>query len=287
MLRGLSAIDEIELTAVVNVGDDDRIYGLHLSPDLDTVIYTLAGVHSETRGWGRTDETWNVMDELAAFPLDSTFRLGDRDLALNLYRTTRMFDGATLSEVTGELTKAFGVACRVVPVSDDPVRTKVRTADGWLDFQDYFVRRRHAVTVSQVRFEGASDARPAPGVLGALSNCDAVVIGPSNPFLSIWPILAVPGVREAMDGKRVMAVSPLIGGAAVKGPLAELLVSLGHSVDTAGISSTYDDLLTDLVVHQGDQPSSEIAPRFHETDTLIKEPGAAARLASEMISWLR
>jgi len=287
MLRGLAAIDEIELTAVVNVGDDDRIYGLHLSPDLDTVIYTLAGVHSETRGWGRNDETWNVMNELAAFPLDSTFRLGDRDLALNLYRTTRMFEGATLSEVTGELSKALGVACRVLPVSDDPVRTKVRTADEWLDFQDYFVRRRHSVTVSEVRFDGVTDARPAPGVLEALSDCDAVVIGPSNPFLSIWPILAVPGIREAIDGTRVMAVSPLIGGAAVKGPLAELLASLGHSLDTAGINSTYDDLLTDLVVHHGDEPSTEIAPRVHVTDTLITEPAAAARLASEMISWLR
>lgn len=287
MLRGLAAIEEIELTAVVNVGDDDRIYGLHLSPDLDTVLYTLAGVHSETRGWGRTDETWNVMDELAAFPLDSTFRLGDRDLALNLYRTTRLFEGATLSEVTGELAKALGVACRVVPVSDDPVRTKVRTAEEWLDFQDYFVRRRHSVTVSEVRFDGVTDARPAPGVLDAISVSDAVVIGPSNPFLSIWPILAVPGVREAMGGKRVMAVSPLIGGAAVKGPLAELLVSLGHSLDTAGISSAYDDLLTDLVVHRGDEPSIEIAPRVHVTDTLIQEPAAATRLASELISWLR
>jgi len=287
MLRGLAAIDEIELTAVVNVGDDDRIYGLHLSPDLDTVVYTLAGVHSETQGWGRTDETWNVMDELAGFPLDSTFRLGDRDLALNLYRTTRVSEGATLSEVTGELSKALGVACRVLPVSDDPVRTKVRTAEEWLDFQDYFVRRRHSVTVSEVRFDGVTDARPAPGVLDALSDCDAVVIGPSNPFLSIWPILAVPGVREAMGGKRVMAVSPLIGGAAVKGPLAQLLVSLGYSLDTAGISSTYDDLLTDLVVHRGDEPSIGIGPRVHATDTLIQEPAAAARLASEMISWLR
>ncbi|MEX2655384.1 MAG: 2-phospho-L-lactate transferase [Acidimicrobiia bacterium] len=286
MLRGLATVDGIDLTAIVNVGDDDIIYGLNLSPDLDTVTYTLAGVHSEERGWGRTDESWNVMDELAGFPLDSTFRLGDRDLALNLYRTTRLDEGATLSAVTGEISKVFGIGSEVLPVSDDPIRTKVLVDGEWLDFQDYFVRRRHAVPVSDVRFAYVAEARPAPGVIEALSECEAVVIGPSNPILSIWPILAVPGIRETMAGKRVMAVSPLVGGDAIKGPLADLLPAFGYPTDTTGIITSYGDLLTDIVVHHGDAPDDPVVPAVHETNTLIADPNAATRLASEMISWL-
>jgi len=286
MLRGLASIETVDMTAVVNVGDDDVIYGLHVAPDLDTVTYTMADVHSNARGWGRTDETWHVMEELDRFPFDSTFRLGDRDLALNLYRTTRMARGATLADVTSEICKVFGIEAAVLPVTDDPVRTKLFVGDTWLDFQDYFVRRRHADTVTDVRFAYVDDARPAPGVIRSLSSSDAVVIGPSNPILSIWPILAVPGVREAMVGKRVMAVSPLIGGSAVKGPLADLLPSLGYSTDTEGIVRSYGDLLTDLVVHTGDEPSRPVTPAIHVTDTLIPDRDSAARLAREMISWL-
>lgn len=287
MLRGLAAIDEITLTAVVNVGDDDDVYGLALSPDLDTVTYTLAGLHSETRGWGRTDETWGVMDELARFPIDSSFRLGDRDLALNLFRTTRLAEGATLSQVTAEITKTLGITPSVLPVSDDIIRTKVLVAGEWVDFQDYFVRRRHAVPVSDVRFAHVEDARPAPGVIDALSNCDAIVVGPSNPILSIWPILAVPGVRDAMRGTQVMAVSPLIGGMAVKGPLTDLLPRFGYATDTAGIVASYGDLLTDIVVHDGDDPGRPVGPTVHVADTRIAEPAAAARLATEILTWLR
>lgn len=286
MLRGLAAVDEIELTAIVNVGDDDRVYGLALSPDLDTVTYTLAGSHSESRGWGRADETWHVMDELSHFPIDSSFRLGDRDLALNLFRTTRLAEGATLSEVTAEITTAFGIKCSVLPVSDDDIETKILVAGEWLDFQDYFVRRRHAVPVSDVRFAYIQEAHPAPGVIDALSNCDAIIIGPSNPILSIWPILAVPGVRDAMRGTRVMAVSPLIGGAAVKGPLTDLLPRFGYSTDTGGIVASYGDLLTDIVVHDGDDPTP-IGPIVHVADTRIAEEAAAARLATKMLQWLR
>lgn len=286
MLRGLAAVDGIDLTAIVNVGDDDLIYGLYLSPDLDTVTYTLADVHSEERGWGRTDESWNVMDELARFPMDSTFRIGDRDLALNLYRTTRLGEGASLSEVTAEISKAFGIGGEILPVSDDPVRTKVLVAGRWIDFQDYFVRQRHAVAVSDVRFAYVADARPAPGVIDALTDCDAIVIGPSNPILSIWPILAVPGVRDAMVGKRIMAVSPLVGGEAIKGPLADLLPAFGYPATTPGVIASYGNLLTDIVVHHGDAPRDPVVPSVHETNTLIADPAAAAHLASEMISWL-
>jgi LPPG:FO 2-phospho-L-lactate transferase len=286
MVRGLACLPEVELTTIVNVGDDDEIYGLPLSPDLDTVIYTLAGTHSEERGWGRTDETWRVMDELDRFGIDTRFRLGDLDLALNLYRSTRLRQGAALSEVTGEIARSFGIDTRVLPVTDGRLRTKLLVDSGWLDFQDYFVRRRHVDPVSAIRFEGAELTVPAPGVLAGLQEADAIVIGPSNPMLSIWPILAVPGVRKAMEGKRVLAVSPLVGGKAVKGPLAELMPALGYSQDTAGIAATYGDLISDLVVHIGDVPATPLDARIHETDTMIAEPGDAARLAAEVTAWL-
>lgn len=286
LLRGLAAVGDIELTAIVNVGDDDRIYGLHLSPDLDTVTYTLAGVHSESRGWGRTGETWNVMEELARFGVDTSFRVGDRDLALNLYRTARLADGAALSTVTAEITAAFDIPHPLLPVTDDPVRTRVRVEGEWIDFQDYFVRRRHAVPVDDVAFDGASEARTAPGVLEALANADAVVIGPSNPILSIWPILAVPGVRDALAPARVVAVSPLISGAAVKGPLADLMPRFGFSLDTAGVLAAYGGLVGDVIVHSGDERSAPDGTRVLATDTRIAEPAAAARLAKELIAWL-
>lgn len=286
MLRGLAGMGEIDLTAVVNVGDDDFIYGLALSPDLDTVTYTLADLHSETRGWGRDDETWNVMDELDRFSIDSSFRIGDRDLALNLYRTTRMAEGASLSEVTAEITRAFELGTTLLPASNDRIATQVESAGSWLDFQDYFVRRRHAVAVSGVRFVGIEDARPAPGVLEALDGADAIVIGPSNPILSIWPILDVPGVRDAIAGHTVMVVSPLIGGRAVKGPLADVMPAFGLSPDTSGVIDSYGGLATDLVVHHGDEPHHEVAARIHVSDTRIADPASATRLAKEMLAWL-
>lgn len=286
MLRGLAAIEEIDLTAVVNVGDDELIYGLHLSPDLDTVVYTMADVHDDDRGWGRSEETWNVMDELARFPIDTTFRLGDNDLALNMYRTARLAQGATLTEVTAEVSKMFGLTATILPVTDDPLRTKVLVESVWLDFQDYFVRRQHSEIVSDIRFAGADETKPAPGVMEALARSDAVVIGPSNPILSIWPILAVPGIDEAIRSVgRVLAVSPLIGGAAVKGPISDLLPPFGYTSDTNGIVASYGNLLTDIVVHHGDETA--VGPRVHVTDTIIKEADAAARLAKEVISWLR
>lgn len=286
LLRGLAAVDDLDLTAVVNVADDDRIYGLHVSPDLDTVTYTLAGEHSDERGWGRTDETWRVMDEMGRFPLDSSFRIGDLDLALNLYRTTRLAEGATLTQVTGEITKAFGIGVPVLPVTDDPVRTRLEVDGSWIDFQDYFVRRRHAVPVDGVRFDGATDARPTPAVIQAFERADVIVIGPSNPILSVWPILAISGVREAIAGKRVLAVSPLIRGRAVKGPLADLLPVFGYSTDTLGVIDSYDGLLTDIVVDPSDHPDDRDGLTVHTADTLIVEPDAARRLASEILSWL-
>lgn len=286
LLRGLAALEDLDLTAVVNVADDDRIYGLHVSPDIDTVTYTLAGVHSDERGWGRTDETWKVMEEMGRFPLDSSFRIGDLDLALNLYRTTRLAEGATLTQVTAEITKAFGIGVPVLPVTDDPVRTRLEVDGTWIDFQDYFVRRRHAVPVSGVRFDGATEARPSPAVVQAFERADVIVIGPSNPILSVWPMLAIPGVREAIGAKRVLAVSPLIRGRAVKGPLADLLPVFGYSTDTAGVIASYDGLLTDIVVDPSDVPGEVAGLTTHTADTLIVQADAARRLAGEIIAWL-
>ncbi len=289
LARGFAALDEVELTVIVNVGDDDTIYGLHLSPDLDTVAYTMAHLESQERGWGRTAETWNTMAELDSFPIDTTFRLGDKDLALNLFRTARLAGGASLSEVTAQISKLFSLRGTVLPVTDDPVRTKVRlrSQEEWIDFQDYFVRRAHAVPIDGVRFEGAPEAQPAAGVIEAIDDCDAVVIGPSNPFLSIWPILAVPGVTRAVARKeRVMAVSPLVGGSAVKGPLSDIMPMLGFDPTTVGIVQAYDGLVTDLVVHENDALLAADDLRVHAADTRIAEPMAARLLARAMVSWL-
>lgn len=288
MLRGFADLPGVDLTAIVNVGDDDTIYGLHLAPDLDTVTYTLARVSSAERGWGRTGETWHTMAELETFPIDTAFRLGDKDLALNLFRTARLGDGAPLSRITAEIAESFGIHTTILPASDDPIRTKVRAGDRWLAFQDYFVRRHHSDTVDELRFEGASDAAPAPGVIEAIDAADAIVIGPSNPFLSIWPILAVPGISEAILRKeRIMAVSPLVGGKAVKGPLGELLPALGYQASNSGIVRAYDGILTDLVVDRGDAPPDPPGvPVFRTADTLIAESTAARVLARTMVSWL-
>ena len=263
MLRGFGALPHVRLTAIVNVGDDASIYGLHLAPDLDTVVYTLAHIESTERGWGRAGETWNTMAELEAFPIDTTFRLGDKDLALNLFRTARLLEGEPLSVVTAEIAAVLGVHDTILPVTDDRVRTKVR-------------------------FEGVSDAKPAPGVIDAIEQADAIVIGPSNPFVSIWPILAVPGVAAAVGAKeRIMGVSPLIGGAAVKGPLAEMLPSMGYEATTAGVVQAYDGLLTDFVVHRDDPlPPDTDDLRFHSAETLIADETAAKVLARAMVEWL-
>lgn len=287
MLCGLSELGGVDLTAVVNVGDDDTMYGMYLSPDLDTVTYTLAGVASLDRGWGREDESWNTMEELERFPIDTLFRLGDRDLALNLFRTARMADGTPLSEVTREITSSFGIQTTVLPASDDPIRTRVRIAGEWVDFQDYFVRRRHAEPIERVRFDGAAVAKPAPGVLEAIAASDAVVIGPSNPILSIWPVLAIPGLADAVAATgRVVGVNPLIGGSAVKGPLAEVMTALGFPPSTDGILRTYDGLLTDLVVQPGDEPATAGPVLIHSSDIHIARRDDAGRLAASIVQWL-
>lgn len=238
-----------ELLVVANVGDDFEHLGLAISPDLDTLTYTLAGLDNPELGWGRRDETWSFMETLASLGGETWFRLGDRDLALHVERTRRLRGGETLSAITADVCRRLGVGPRIVPASDDPVRTMVRTDAGWVGFQDWFVRQRAGPAVRALRFAGADQARPHPALLEALHRAEAVVICPSNPFISIDPMLAVPRVREALMASTapVAAVSPIIGGRAVKGPTAKMMAELGLAVSARAVAAYYGPLL-DLYV---------------------------------------
>lgn len=285
LARGMAAIPEIELTVIVNVGDDASNHGLHISPDLDTVVYTLAGVEGPL-GWGRAGDTFVFNEELARFGVDNSFLLGDRDLALKLFRTNEMSNGRSLSEVTGVIARSFDLGVAVLPASDDPVRTMVKTANGWLTFQDYFVGRRHRDEVLELRFDGAEQARPAPGVVDAIATADLVVIGPSNPPLSIWPLLAIGDIRQAIElHGSVAAVSPLIGGETVKGPAHEVMTALGLPPGNRGVVAAYEGLIDRIVIDtsDGDDAPSIEGVEVMVTPTLIKEPGEAARLARELV----
>jgi LPPG:FO 2-phospho-L-lactate transferase len=252
-----------QVEAIVNTGDDVVLHGLHVSPDLDTVTYTLADAVPPERGWGLDGESWAVMDALERYgkvaPAGSGaaatwFRLGDRDLATHLYRTHRLAEGAPLSAVTAEVAAAWGVDVVLRPMTDDPVATVMVLPEGEIGFQDYFVRRRHSVAVTGVRFAGVDAARPGPGVIEALAAADVVLICPSNPIVSVGPILAVPGIRAAVAARReaTVAVSPIVAGAALKGPADRLMAELGHEVSVAGVARLYAPLAATLVVDTAD-----------------------------------
>jgi LPPG:FO 2-phospho-L-lactate transferase len=252
-----------QVTAIVNVGDDLEILGLRVSPDLDTVLYTLAGLLDEERGWGVKDETTNALQLAARLGGEDWFTLGDRDIGLHLVRTELLRQGITLSEATRRLGERLGVTTTLLPASDDPVRTFLTTPAGELDFQTWFVGRRHADEVLGLRYEGAESAVPAPGVLEAIAAARTVFLAPSNPFVSIRPILAVPGIREALAGKRVVAVSPLVAGRALRGPLAAMMSSLGHEPGVRGIAALYEGIATDVLVDPadaGELPGALVAP---------------------------
>jgi LPPG:FO 2-phospho-L-lactate transferase len=256
----LTVVDPEQITAVVNTGDDLIMHGLHISPDLDTITYTLAGQVDTDRGWGLVDESWQAMHTLGRYGGLDWFNLGDRDLGTHLYRTQRLRDGAPLSEVTAEIVRAWDLSLQLLPVTDDPLRTKVTVADeGEIDFQEYFVHRHHQATVTDVRFEGAPSARPAPGVLAALESADVIVVAPSNPVVSIDPVLAVPGIRDVVTDRRdrVVAISPIVGGKALKGPAADLLTSLGHDASAVGIAHYYAELAATLVIDQVDAADAD------------------------------
>jgi len=287
MARGLAAVVGVhDLTILVNVGDDEEIYGLHVSPDLDTVMYTLAGIEGPY-GWGIGGDQFTVMDQMAILGTDTTFRIGDDDLATNMVRTAALLSGETLSAVTARIAAERGAGCTLLPVTDDRLRTTIDTAGGErLSFQDYFVLRGHRDTVAAVHYDDAADARPAPGVIEAIESADLVVIAPSNPPLSIWPILAVPGIREAVAGARVAAVSPLFGGKALKGPADRVMATLGLPAGNAGVLAAYEGLLDLLVVDTGDaddEALSTAGTRIVAADTRITDPDAAARFAAWML----
>lgn len=288
MARGLAAVLAPEaLTVVVNVGDDAEIYGVSVAADLDTVTYTLAGVEGPG-GWGRRNDTYETMAALADLGVDTTFRLGDRDLATCMARTDALRNGETLSSFTAGLSAALGVHHKVIPATDATLRTRVKVADeAWLDFQDYFVLRGHRDDVLELRYDGADTATPAPGVFEAVIAADVVVIAPSNPPLSIWPILAVQGLHKAVaDHHTVIAISPLIGGRALRGPADRVMTALGLPEGNEGVMAAYEGLLSHLVVDVTDAadvgrlggPVEVVA-----TDTRIAEPEAARRLALEIL----
>ena len=254
-----------QLTVAVNTGDDDRFHGLHISPDLDTMLYTLAGLSNPQTGWGLAGDTFHALAMLARYGADTWFNLGDRDLATHIRRTQRLREGATLSAVTAELCRSLGVQHRLMPMSDDPVRTFLETDAGELAMQDYFVRQRSQPAVSAVHYRGAAAARPAPGLAAALAAVDLVVLCPSNPLLSLGPILAVPGVRESLaalppDCRRV-AVSPLVGGAAVSGPAARIMAGLGYAATAAGVARLYRGLCDFFLI---DARDAALAPAIAE-----------------------
>jgi LPPG:FO 2-phospho-L-lactate transferase len=298
--RFLSGLLQVEppatCTAIVNIGDDVELHGLWVSPDLDTVTYTLAGAIDPERGWGLAGETWHAMESLRRYGGITWFNLGDRDLGTHLYRTQRRREGATLSEVTAEITAAWGLGLRVLPASDDRVETRVVLAEtgAEINFQEYFVKHHHEVPVRAVHFADVAAAKPAPGVLEAITAADAVVIAPSNPLVSIEPVLAIPGVRAAVAARRdrTIAVSPIVGGAALKGPADRMLVELGHESSVVGIARLYRDLAAVLVIDEVDAhlaPAVEaVGMRCVVTDTIMKTPARAAALARTVlgaVSW--
>lgn len=284
------ALGPDDLTVVVNVGDDTTLHGLEISPDLDTVVYTLAGLNDESRGWGLRGETYATLEQMGRLGEHTWFTLGDKDLATHVVRTARLRAGLPLSEVTAQLAASLGVRPRILPVTDDRLATFVDTPSGRLGFQEYFVGRQHADAVLGLHFEGADDARPAPGVLEALTGADLVVVAPSNPFLSIEPLLAVPGVRDALasTGARRVAVSPIVGGQAIKGPAAQILESLGHEVSALGVARLYTGLVDVLCL---DRVDALLAPAIADlgldvlvTDTIMGGAEGRERLARELLA---
>lgn len=290
MLVGLQRAVGSDLTAIVNTGDDSIIYGVRVSPDVDIVTYWLAGLADTQRGWGIQGDSFTVIEGMRALGRDAWFSLGDRDLATCLYRTERIASGAALSEVTAEIGGHLGVDATVIPMSDDEVATRIVTSDGrTLEFQEYFVKERCRPEVREVRFAGISDATPAPGVLASIEQADRVIVCPSNPLLSIGPIVAVPGVRAALRAHpQVLAISPIINGAALKGPADRILKSTGHSASASAVARIYEDFIDAFVV---DETDPEEAAKVEAadipaivTDTVMRDHDASERLARTLLS---
>lgn len=277
-----------DLTVVVNTGDDFEHLGLEISPDLDTVVYTLAGVANPDTGWGRAGESWHFLESLAALGGPTWFRLGDKDLALHIERTRRLHTGESLSQVTEALRQALGVRVRVLPMTDDPVHTIVQTEAGDLPFQEYFVARQCEPVVQGFCFRGVQDAHPAPGVVEALDAADVVVLCPSNPFVSLDPILAVPGLRAAVAARPVVGVSPIVGGRALKGPAAKIFGELGIEPSARAVADHYAGLLDGFIIDRedrGQQPAILAGGvTVKVTDAIMRGRAGRRRLAAEVVA---
>ena len=282
-LRGLvDVVPPHDVTIVGIVGDDVEVWGLHVSPDLDSILYALAGLADDERGWGRAGETWEALDTVAALGGDDWFRLGDRDLGLHLVRTEALRRGEPLSAVTGRIARRLGVRPRLLPATDDRLRTWLDTPAGSFPFQEWFVARRHRDDVDAVRYVGAESAAPAPGVGAAIEAADLVVLAPSNPYVSIGPILAVPAIRAALEARRVpaVAVSPLVAGRAVRGPADRMLARLAGGTSPAHVASPYRGLIDALVLDESDADgAADLDVRPIVTRTLMVDDGARRRLA--------
>lgn len=289
-LRGLvDVVDAAEITVISNTGDDVEMFGLHVSPDVDIVLYALADAVNPATGWGLVDDTFAVMDQLERFGYPRWFNLGDRDLAMSLHRSRLLREGAPLDVVTAELAEAWGISCRVLPMSNEPVTTVIESPDGEIPFQDYMVRMKTDAEVKAIRFAGIEAAAAAPGVVEAIRDADTIVIAPSNPFVSIGPILGVPGVHDALlqaSGRRV-AVSPIIAGDVVKGPAAKMLSSLGHEVSALGVARIYAELIDLYVIDVQDKNlAADVEALGLEclvTDTIMSDQARKAALASSVL----
>jgi LPPG:FO 2-phospho-L-lactate transferase len=289
-LQGLSqVVPQQRLTTIVNTGDDHDFYGLHVSPDLDIVMYTLAGVVDETHGWGIRNDTYAAMQQLTRYGNEDWFLLGDRDLATHIHRTNLLRDGKTLSEVTEDLRRQFGLELRILPMSDQPVATHIQTPAGLLHFQEYMVKRRCADEVQDVVFIGAGEARPAPGVLDAIKGAEAILIAPSNPIVSIGSILAIPGIHDMLHeaSGMVVAVSPIVDGAPIKGPADKLMRGLGMDVSAVGVARCYRDFLDVMVI---DEQDAHLASAIEDlgiptvaTNTIMRDGTAKAGLARSVL----
>ena len=281
-----------QLTIIVNSGDDLDWWGLHVSPDIDSVLYALAGLLSKDRGWGLEGDSFRCLDRMKQLGEESWFSLGDLDLATHLTRTAMLRGGKTLSEATAALAAKLGVRARVLPMSDDRIATMLDTPKGTLTFQEYFVRKRHQVDVSAVRFEGAEGAQPAPGVIESIDQAEAIVFAPSNPVTSIGPILAVPGIRDALRrcAAPVAAVSPVVGGAAVSGPAGKLMEMMGWPCSIAGVAKAYEDFLDVLVVDDADEHEAarlrSESLRVESTRTIMRSDEDKRALAEFVVGQL-
>jgi LPPG:FO 2-phospho-L-lactate transferase len=279
----IGVVDPVNVSIIGNVADDIELLGLHVSPDLDSILYTLTGLADEERGWGRFGETWNALDSVSQFGGPTWFALGDRDLGLHLVRTELLRSGRSLSEATEQLAHAAGLQAALMPASDDPVRTFLETPAGTFPFQTWFVARGHRDEVDAVHYAGAAEATAAPGVVEALGDADVIVIAPSNPYVSIGPILAVEEIRRALEERSVpcVAISPLIGGRAVKGPADRMLTRLGGGTAPANVAGCYTGLIDVLVVDVADVHDAFPAPpRLVSAQTLMSDPEAARRPAA-------